>query len=188
MNYASLLNEKQLAAVQTGSQYVRIVAGAGSGKTRVLTYRISYLISDLHVDPSRILAIAFTNKVAQEMMDRASKLVNDLLGYTPMLHISTFHSFCARFLRIECQAIGFPSGFTIFDEDDQMRLIKNCAVEVGYKKSDDIVKQAIQYIREKKTKGIYPEDINIKFEAFHDEKECFKIYLLYEDRFLCFGF
>jgi DNA helicase-2/ATP-dependent DNA helicase PcrA len=182
MNYASLLNEKQLAAVQTGSQYVRIVAGAGSGKTRVLTYRISYLISDLHVDPSRILAIAFTNKVAQEMMDRASKLVNDLLGYTPMLHISTFHSFCARFLRIECQAIGFPSGFTIFDEDDQMRLIKNCAVEVGYKKSDDIVKQAIQYIREKKTKGIYPEDINIKFEAFHDEKECFKIYLLYEEK------
>ncbi len=182
MDYASLLNEKQLEAVETASQYVRIIAGAGSGKTRVLTYRISFLISDRHVDPSKILAIAFTNKVAQEMKDRASKLVNELLGYTPMLHISTFHSFCARFLRIECKAIDYPSSFTIYDEDDQMRLIKNCAVEIGYKKSDDIVKQAIQYIREKKTKGIYPEDITIRFEAFHDEKECLKIYMLYEQK------
>jgi DNA helicase-2/ATP-dependent DNA helicase PcrA len=93
MDYASLLNEKQLAAVKTPSQYVRIIAGAGSGKTRVLTYRISYLISEKHVDPSRILAIAFTNKVATEMHDRASEIGEDVLGYTPNLHISTFHSF-----------------------------------------------------------------------------------------------
>ena len=67
MDYESLLNERQLAAVKTNSQFVRIIAGAGSGKTRVLTYRISYLISNFHVDPSRILAITFTNKAAQEM-------------------------------------------------------------------------------------------------------------------------
>jgi Superfamily I DNA and RNA helicases len=111
MDYASLLNEQQLQAVETKSQYVRIIAGAGSGKTRVLTYRISFLISDLHVEPSRILAIAFTNKVAHEMSDRASKLVHELLGYTPFLHISTFHSFCARFLRAECKMYWLSSRF-----------------------------------------------------------------------------
>lgn len=180
MDYASLLNEKQLAAVKTPSQYVRIIAGAGSGKTRVLTYRISYLISEKHVDPSRILAIAFTNKVATEMHDRALKLAQDVLGYAPNLHISTFHSFCARFLRTECKAINYPSGFTIYDEDDQQKLIKNIAVDLGYKKGDEIVKNATKYIQDKKTKGLYPEDIKIKFEAFKDEKECLKFYMLYE--------
>jgi DNA helicase-2/ATP-dependent DNA helicase PcrA len=182
MDYASLLNERQLAAVETTSQYVRIIAGAGSGKTRVLTYRISYLISHNHVDPSRILAIAFTNKVAQEMHDRAGKLVQDLLGYMPILHISTFHSFCARFLRAECKAFDYPSGFTIYDEDDQAKLIKNVAVELGFRKGDEIVKSATQYIRDKKTRGFYPEDIAIKVEAFKDEKICLKFYLLYEQK------
>lgn len=182
MDYASLLNDKQLAAVETSSQYVRIIAGAGSGKTRVLTYRISYLISDRHVDPSRILAIAFTNKVAQEMHDRAAKLVDELLGYSPMLHISTFHSFCARFLRIECKAFDYPQGFTIYDDDDSNKLIRNIAVDLGYKKSDDIVKLAIKYIGDKKTRGIYPEDITIKNESFQNEKECLKFYMLYEQK------
>jgi DNA helicase-2/ATP-dependent DNA helicase PcrA len=182
MDYASLLNERQLAAVKTDSQYVRIVAGAGSGKTRVLTYRISYLISDKHVDPSRILAIAFTNKVAQEMNDRATKLLKDLLGYAPFIRISTFHSFCSHFLRVECKAIDYPSGFTIYDEDDQLRLIKNCAVGLGHKKSDDIVKLAAQYIRSKKTDGLYPENIAVRKDAFEEEKECLKIYLLYEQK------
>jgi DNA helicase-2/ATP-dependent DNA helicase PcrA len=182
MDYASLLNERQFAAVKTSSRYVRIIAGAGSGKTRVLTYRISYLISQNHVDPSRILAIAFTNKVAQEMHDRASKLVYDLLGYMPILHISTFHSFCARFLRAECKAIDYPASFTIYDEDDQAKLIKNVAVDLGYRKGDEIVKSATQYIRDKKNHGLYPEDIAIKFEAFKDEKICLKFYLLYEQK------
>jgi DNA helicase-2/ATP-dependent DNA helicase PcrA len=182
MDYASLLNDKQFAAVKTPSQYVRIIAGAGSGKTRVLTYRISYLISDCHVDPSRILAIAFTNKVANEMHDRASKLVNELLGYTPNLHISTFHSFCARFLRVECKAMNYPTGFTIYDDDDQAKLVKAIASDLGYKKGDEIVKNALRYIGEKKMKGIYPEDIKITVESFKDEKECLKFYLLYEER------
>src|SRR5574344_2440953 len=145
MDYASLLNDKQLAAVKTPSQYVRIIAGAGSGKTRVLTYRISYLISEKHVDPSSILAIAFTNKVATEMHDRALKLAEDVLGYAPNLHISTFHSFCARFLRAECKSIGYPQGFTIYDEDDQNRLIKSVAEQLGDRKGDDMVKKAAHY-------------------------------------------
>ena len=171
MDYESLLNDRQFAAVKTNSQFVRIIAGAGSGKTRVLTYRISYLISHYHVDPSRILAITFTNKAAQEMGDRASKLVYELLGEYPPLHISTFHSFCSRFLRIEHEAFGYPSSFTIYDEDDQKRVVRNAAAEFGHKKGDEVVKKAFEYIRKKKAKGLYPYDITIKFETFKDEKD-----------------
>ena len=180
MDYASLLNEQQLQAVETKSQYVRIIAGAGSGKTRVLTYRISFLISDLHVEPSRILAIAFTNKVANEMNDRASKLVHELLGYTPFLHISTFHSFCARFLRTECKCIGYPAGFTIYDEDDSSRLVKSIAESLGYRKGDEMVKKAKHYIDEQKLHGRYPEDITITKDSYEDEKICYKFYQQYE--------
>lgn len=182
MNYQALLNDKQYEAVSTTSQYVRIIAGAGSGKTRVLTYRIAYLISEMNVDPSRILAISFTNKVAKEMNERASKLVEESLNIHPMLHISTFHALCSRFLRIEHEAIGYPQSYTIYDEDDQSKLIRNCAAELGYKKGDEIVKEATRYIRNKKARGIYPEEITISTEVFKDEKECLKIYLNYEKR------
>jgi DNA helicase-2/ATP-dependent DNA helicase PcrA len=111
------------------------------------------------------------------------KLVDDVLGYMPRTSISRPSTrFCARFLRAECKAIGYPSGFTIYDEDDQQKLIKNIAVDLGYKKGDEIVKNATKYISDKKMKGIYPEDINIKFEAFKDEKECLKFYMLYEQK------
>jgi len=179
MDYASLLNQQQLAAVETRSQHVRIIAGAGSGKTRVLTYRISYLISERQADPSRILAIAFTNKVAAEMKDRACKLVPDSAFF---LHVSTFHSFCARFLRAECRSINYPVGFTIFDEDDQQALVKNIAVDFGYKKGDKIVKTALEYIRQKKCRGDYPEDIVIDREAFDEEKECLRFFVAYEKK------
>jgi len=179
MDYASLLNEQQFAAVKTTAQHVRIIAGAGSGKTRVLTYRISYLISNMGVDPSKILAIAFTNKVASEMKERACKLVPDSSFF---LHVSTFHSFCARFLRAESKAINYPIGFTIFDEDDQTALVKNIAVDFGYKKGDKIVKLALDYIRQKKCRGEYPEDIVIDREAFDEEKECLRFFAAYEDK------
>jgi DNA helicase-2/ATP-dependent DNA helicase PcrA len=182
MDYASLLNEKQLAAVTTTSQYVRIVAGAGSGKTRVLTYRISYLVSERHEDPSKILAIAFTNKVANEMKERASKLVDEILGYSPALHISTFHSFCARFLRSECKAIGYPSTFTIYDEDDQKSLVKSFAPSLGYRKGDDMVKNAFNYIKKMKMKGLYPDDIDPKKSMFEEDKIYHKFYALYEEK------
>ena len=125
MDYHSLLNPVQYQAVTSEAQHLRIVAGAGSGKTRVLTYRISYLIGELGVNPGRILAFAFTNKAAQEMKDRALRIIPDVGQF---LHISTFHSFCARFLRIECSAIGYPRSFSIFDEDDQAGLVKEICV------------------------------------------------------------
>ena len=122
MNYEKELNERQLEAVTSSSQYLRIVAGAGSGKTRVLTYRIAFLLSEMEVAPWSILAITFTNKVAQEMRSRVVKMINN---DDRDLTIKTFHSFAAMFLRKEIPLIGFPSSFTILDEEDQTKLIKD---------------------------------------------------------------
>ncbi|MBQ7995424.1 MAG: UvrD-helicase domain-containing protein [Bacilli bacterium] len=181
MDYSSRLNERQYEAVTSSSQYLRIVAGAGSGKTRVLTYRIAHLIASKNVDPRRILAITFTNKVADEMKQRASALVEEATGSKPPLRISTFHSFCARFLRTECDAINYPVGFTIFDEDDVKKMIKNIAVDLGYKKGDEIVKGAIHFIDVKKSKGQYPEDIRVN-SNYGDDKVFLHFYAEYEKR------
>ena len=97
-DYLTELNEQQYEAVTSESQYLRIIAGAGSGKTRVLTYRIAYLLEEKLEKPWNILAITFTNKVAAEMKERAAKLVEKNIKE---LSIKTFHSFCAYFLRHE---------------------------------------------------------------------------------------
>lgn len=176
-NYSELLNEAQLEAVTTSAQHVRVIAGAGSGKTRVLTYRISYLMEERHVDPHRILAVTFTNKAAQEMKERVAKLVGDGANY---LTVSTFHSFCARFLRKEANNIGYPASFTIYDEEDQAKLIKDIAVLMGYKKGDEIIKMAKNFIGKQKTKGRYPDDVVLSAHAFPQEKDCLEIYKKYE--------
>lgn len=178
MDYQSLLNDKQYNAVSTASQYVRVVAGAGSGKTRVLTYRISYLISEMHVNPSSILAIAFTNKVANEMKDRACRLVPEA---SSSLSVMTFHSFCAKFLRREVSALSFPSNFTIYDDDDQERLVKSIAEKHGYKKNDDIVKLALSFISEEKCHGNYPKDVKLPTNATKIDYECLEFFKEYEE-------
>lgn len=179
MDYRSLLNEHQYEAVSTRAQYCRIVAGAGSGKTRVLTYRISYLIGERGVDPQSIVAIAFTNKVANEMKTRALDLLG---GMGEGLTVSTFHSFCAKFLRKEIDALGFPNNFTIMDEDDVNSLIKNIAVDFGFKKNDDIVKKAIGFIGYQKMKGNYPEDIVVNKHDAPDFKKTVEFFHEYEKR------
>lgn len=181
MDYRSQLNDKQFEAVSTSSLYARVIAGAGSGKTRVLTYRIAYLITECGIDPMRILAIAFTNKVAQEMKERANVLVKNALGHSPNLHISTFHSFCARFLRAECSHIGYPAGFSIYDEEDQTKMVKNVAVDLGYKKGDPLVKSALSFIRKNKGRGRYPENINPDNLLSEEERICWKFYSHYEE-------
>ena len=180
MDYRNLLNENQYAAVSTDSQYVRVVAGAGSGKTRVLTYRLSYLISEKGVEPSSIVAIAFTNKVANEMKVRASALLDK--SQSKGLHVSTFHSFCARFLRKEINVIGFPVNFTIMDDDDTETLIKNIAVEKGFKKNDEITKYTINFIYFYKCIGRYPQDVILDDFAKPKEKTALEIFHIYEDR------
>src|SRR5574344_1279836 len=178
MNLQSELNEMQLKAVETDSQYVRIIAGAGSGKTRVLTYRIAFLISECNVMPCSILAITFTNKVANEMRQRVTKMLPEVNND---LTIKTFHSFAAQFLRREIGVLGFPSTFSILDEEDQTKLIKDIVANMGFKRGDKIVGRAIGYISKNKIKEKYPEDIKIDKPTFEDEKTCLEIYSIYED-------
>lgn len=179
MDYRSLLNENQYEAVSTTSQHTRIVAGAGSGKTRVLTYRISYLISEMGVSPSKIVAIAFTNKVAEEMKNRALSLLS---GYGHGLTVSTFHSYCAKFLRQEIDNIGFPNNFTIMDDDDTTKLIKDIAVEIGFKRNDDIVKYSMAFISSNKCEGKYASDVILDRHSSDKQKKALEIFHKYEER------
>ena len=178
MNYQNDLNENQYNAVTTEAQHVRVIAGAGSGKTRVLTYRISYLISELGVEPWKILAITFTNKVANEMKARVLKMIPEVSND---LTIRTFHSFAAFFLRHEIDVLGFPASFTILDEEDQTKLVKDIAAEMGFKRGDKIVGTTLAYIGKQKLLEKYPDDINIVKPAFEDEKTCLEIYQRYEE-------
>ena len=113
------LNPPQQEAVTFGGGPLLILAGPGSGKTRALTYRAAYLIKEKNVSPENILLVTFTNKAASEMKERLKKLIGEIPPFT-----STFHSFCARVLRIDGKHIGVPQSFTIYDEEDQLNAIK----------------------------------------------------------------
>ncbi|CAH0121707.1 ATP-dependent DNA helicase PcrA [Paenibacillus sp. CECT 9249] len=122
------LNPQQRAAVEATEGPLLIMAGAGSGKTRVLTHRIAYLIATRKAAPWSILAITFTNKAAREMQDRVSKLVGPEGGD---IWVSTFHSMCVRILRRDIERIGFSSNFTILDSADQLSVIKGCMKDLN---------------------------------------------------------
>ena len=125
MNYLDELNEPQRNAVECINGPVMIIAGAGSGKTRVLTYRIVHMIQN-GIDPFNILSLTFTNKAAAEMKERIMRLVGN---EAKNLWMGTFHSIFARVLRIEAEKLGYPSNFTIYDTDDAKSLIKNIVKE-----------------------------------------------------------
>ena len=125
MNYLDELNPQQRAAVETINGPMMIVAGAGSGKTRVITYRIAHLINS-GVDPFNILALTFTNKASKEMRERISKIVGP---QAKNIWSGTFHSVFARILRQEADKIGFPANFTIYDKDDAKSLLKSIIKE-----------------------------------------------------------
>ncbi len=122
------LNPPQRAAVTHGEGPLLVLAGAGSGKTRVLTYRIAYLLATGQALPSEILAITFTNKAAGEMRERVERLVG---GVSRVMWVMTFHSACARILRADAQRLGYKRAFTIYDEADSLRMVKRCAEEAG---------------------------------------------------------
>ena len=122
MSIYDTLNEKQKEAVLQTEGPVLILAGAGSGKTRVLTHRIAYLIEECQVSPWNIMAITFTNKAAQEMRNRVDALVG--MG-SESIWVSTFHSSCVRILRRYADRIGYDNNFTIYDTDDQKTVMKD---------------------------------------------------------------
>src|SRR5213080_2007959 len=123
MDFAKLLNTEQLHAVESSEGPVLILAGAGSGKTRVITYRVAHLIENRGVRPEQILAVTFTNKAADQMKTRVRNLLRAPRSGDPL--ISTFHSLCVRILRREIEALNYTRNFTIYDESDQLQVIKS---------------------------------------------------------------
>ena len=135
------LNKEQTAPVLDTEGAVLVIAGAGSGKTRVLTSRIAYLILEKKVSPSEILAITFTNKAALEMKQRLEKIVGDVSD----MWVSTIHSMCVKILRRDIDKIGYDKNFTIYDELDKDKVLKRVFEELGLEQ-DKFFKTAKNYI------------------------------------------
>ena len=173
------LNKEQKEAVLSTEGPNLIVAGAGSGKTRVLTTRLAHIINSKKAWSSQILCVTFTNKAAKEMQSRVLKYVSEKSTAVPWL--GTFHSISVKFLRRHAEAIGLKGNFTIIDTDDQKKIVRNIckAEEIDAKK---ITPQFIlSFIDKWKNKGLLPEDINEeKFTGL--EKSIFKVYKIYQSK------
>lgn len=179
LSYLDSLNENQRAAVVQSEGHVRIIAGAGSGKTRVVTSRITYLIDEIGVLPYRILAITFTNKAANEMKERIERLLNDKSGG---VNISTIHSFCVRLLREDIHLMGYPRNFTIVDADDQKSILKEAYKMYGVEVKSYSYSNVLSYISNCKCSGMEAEDaISIANEFTSDYVKA-KVYGYYQAR------
>ena len=184
----SELNEKQQSAVIATEGRVRIVAGAGSGKTRVLAYRYAYLVDEYKISPSNILCLTFTNKAAQEMRKRIVGLVPN---YPPSDFICTIHGFCVKFLRQEIHRLGWPSNFQIIDKEDSKAYAKQAMKELGLEKTAATVRQALDSIAQKKSSD---QDYVNKYMASSDNvseegtKKLFVHFLLLQKKYYALDF
>ena len=181
LNYLKNLNENQRKSVINLDGPCLIVAGAGSGKTRVLTTRVAHIIKERKAWPNQILCVTFTNKAAREMQIRVSKLLYKQATAIPWL--GTFHSICAKILRKHAAAVNLNSNFTIIDRDDQLRLIKNiCKAE-----NIDIKKLSPQFIiaiiDKWKNKGLFPNNVVTKKGEIW-EKGILNVYKIYQEKIL----
>lgn len=160
------LNDRQKEAVEHTEGPLLIMAGAGSGKTRVLTHRMAYILSEKDVNPWNILAITFTNKAAKEMKERVSALVgpdaNDMW-------VSTFHSMCVRILRREAEAIGFNRSFTIADPSEQQTLIKRIIKELNLDKDKFSYKMLLGRISDAKNNLMLPDDYRQNYSGYIED-------------------
>jgi len=172
------LNEAQYEAVTTTDGPLLIIAGAGSGKTRVLTRRLAYILTQRLASPHEILAVTFTNKAAGEMKERVAELLG---GGLMEMNVSTFHSFCARFLRREGAALGYDNQFTIFDSADSETLMKNCIKELGLSTSQFTPKAQLRKISNAKNKLI-PAETFAETATGYFEGATAKLYTLYQQR------
>ena len=179
LEYLKNLNEHQKSAVTHLDGPLLIVAGAGSGKTKVLTSRIAHIIAEKKAFPNQILAVTFTNKAAKEMQKRVSKILG--AGATGLSWLGTFHSICAKLLRKHASAVNLNSNFTIIDADDQIRLVKNiCKAE-----NIDVKQLAPRYILaiidKWKNKGLYPNEVTINHKDIY-EKTILPVYKIYQQK------
>src|SRR5713226_7420051 len=180
----SQLNEQQREAVTSGDGPLLILAGAGSGKTRVIAYRIAYLIAERGIWPRNILAVTFTNKAAEEMRNRVNKLLQGLeLGSAPL--ISTFHSLCVRILRRDIEALqaGYTRSFTIYDQDDAVRLTRNCIRDLGFDDKQLAPRSVQSAISAAKNRGEDAEAFGAKAQYIDERRASIaRVFALYEER------
>ena len=178
--YLSLLNPKQLEAVESIQGPNLVLAGAGTGKTRVLTTRVAYILDQNVAQPSQILCVTFTNKAAREMAERVQKLIPNRFDRMPWM--GTFHSLGAKIIRNHAEAIGLKSSFTILDKDDQVALIKQILKSEGLDQSQISPKYVQSKIDNWKNKALNPTDINAQhLDSFIDDKVA-NIYKIYQSR------
>jgi len=172
------LNPTQLEAVKQTEGPLLILAGAGSGKTRVLTHRIAYILEQGLAGPDEILAITFTNKAAREMKDRVALLVGP---DSRKMWVSTFHAFCARILRAHADKLGYKREFTIYDGGDQVRLVKRCIVELGKDPKRFNPRSFQSQISDAKNKLLSADDYLRQTEGYIAENVA-EVYDLYQRR------
>ncbi len=180
------LNPQQAAAVQAVNGPVLVLAGPGSGKTRVLTRRIAYLIDVAGVGPWNILAVTFTNKAAREMRERVERIFEDKFGPAQPgqpprlggLTIGTFHSICARILRVETEAIGFQRNWVIYDSSDQVSLLRTVLAEAGLDEKRHSPSAMSNYISRQKNELISPRDAP---RATYMEEVGARVYARYQE-------
>ena len=171
------LNEEQIKPVLDTEGPVLVIAGAGSGKTRVLTSRIAYLIMEKQVKPSNIMAITFTNKAAGEMKERLEKIVGDISD----MWVSTIHSMCVRILRRDIDKLGFDTNFTIYDETDKDKVLKRVFEELGFD-PDNLLKTAKNIISTAKNDCLTPSEWRRANPEYRFGDEIEKIYTAYEEQ------
>ena len=173
------LNDKQYEAVINTEGPVLVIAGAGSGKTKVLTHKIAYLMGEKHIMPWNILAITFTNKAANEMKQRVENLVGDA---TKDMWIGTFHSICVRILRRYIDRIGFDTSFAIFDTSDQKTMVKNCLKELNIDDKMFTDKSVMYEISNAKNEMLEPKAYAVKANGDYRKEKIATIYELYQKK------
>ena len=179
--YLDNLNKAQKEAVLYLDGPLLIVAGAGSGKTKVLTSRIAHIIKEKKAFPNQILSVTFTNKAAKEMQSRVSSILNsEAIGLS---WLGTFHSICAKLLRKHAAAAGLTSNFTIIDTDDQVRLIKNICKSENIDIKQLAPKYILSIIDRWKNKGFYPNEVIINKKDIY-EKIVLPLYEIYQQKLL----
>src|SRR5882762_1303602 len=183
-DFLSGLNDEQRTAVQHTEGPRLILAGAGSGKTRVIAHRIAYLIAEKNVAPWNILAVTFTNKAAQEMRQRVQRLLRDQeLPALPL--VSTFHSLCVRILRQDIEKLNdkYTRTFTIYDQDDSLRLIKNCMKDLGYDEKHLGLRATQSAISSAKNRGEDVEAFAARADYVDERRASMaRVYAAYEER------
>ena len=173
------LNEKQNEGVRQTEGPVLLLAGAGSGKTRVLTHRIAYLIENEGVNPYNILAITFTNKAAQEMRERVDAIVS--YG-ADQVWVSTFHSLCVRILRRYIKNLDYDTNFTIYDSDDQKSLIKQCLKKLNMDPKQYPEKMMMSEISKAKERFVSPAEYDREASGQYRKMQIAKVYTEYQER------